>query len=74
MRQDKIDTDYCDKKSQIDKMDKHSQKTTGIEILEEILGLLRITEDYILDRNRTIELVLEKMSTTPTLVVYRETV
>ena len=55
-------------------MDRYSQKTTGIEILEEILGLLRITEDYILDRNRTIELVLEKMSTTPTLVVYRKTV
>ena len=31
---------------QIDNIDRHSQGTTGIETLEEILGLLRITEEY----------------------------
>jgi len=29
---------------------------TNIEILEEILELLRITEEYTLDKNKTIEL------------------
>jgi len=36
---------------------------TGIEILKEILRLLRITKEYTLDKNRTTELAtLEEMS------------
>jgi len=36
---------------------------TGIEILKEILRLLRITKEYTLDKNRTTELpTLEEMS------------
>jgi len=34
-------------------MDRQYQETTRIEILEKILGLLRVTEDYASDRNRT---------------------
>jgi len=37
---------------------------TGIEILKEILRLLRITKEYTLDKNRTTEpAILEEMST-----------
>jgi len=41
-------------------VDRHSQRTTGIEVLEEILGLLRITEDYTSNRNKTTELALKE--------------
>jgi len=44
----------------MDRQDRYSQKTISIEILEEILGLLRITEQYALDGNRTIKLVSSK--------------
>jgi len=48
---------------------------TDIEALEEILELLRITEEYILDRNKIIALALSKeMSTAPVPAVYNETV
>jgi len=50
-------------------MDKQSQETTGIETLKEILELLRITQEYISDRNRTIKPALEEISTTLILVV-----
>ena len=56
-----------------DKIDKHSQETTGIKILEEILVLLGITKDYALNRNRATELALEEMLIAPTLVVHNET-
>ena len=47
----------------------------GIEVLEEILGSLRITEEYILDRNRTTEPTLSKeILTASTLAVYNKTV
>ena len=37
---------------------------TGIEILKEILRLLKITKEYTLDKNRTTEpAILEEMST-----------
>jgi len=43
----------------------------GIEALEEILGSLRITEEYISDRNRITEPTLsEEILTAPTLAVY----
>jgi len=41
-------------------MDRYSQRTTGIEILEEILELLRITKNYTSIRNRTIEPALKE--------------
>jgi len=54
-------------------MDKHRQKATDIEILEEILESLKITEEYVLDRNKTIELVSKEILTAPILVVCNET-
>ena len=54
-------------------MDRYSQETIGIKTLEEILELLRITEEYILNRNRTTELALSKeMLTVPILAIYNE--
>ena len=45
------------------------QSTDGIEALEEILGLLKITEEYTSNRNRTIKPVISEtsreMSTAP---------
>ena len=35
-------------------MDRHSQEATGIKVLKGILGLLKITEYYISDRNLTL--------------------
>ena len=52
-------------------MDRQSQDS--IEVLEKILGSLRITKDYILDRNRTIEIALEDILIIPAPVVYNET-
>ena len=46
-------------------MNRHKQEAISIETLKEILGLLRITEEYVLDKNRTWELVLEDMLTVP---------
>ena len=47
-----------------DKIDRHSQEITDIEVLEEILELLRITEEYASNENRTTELAsLRKIST-----------
>jgi len=37
-------------------MDRQCQGMTDIEVLEKILGSLRITEEYILDENKTTEL------------------
>jgi len=54
-------------------IDRHSWGTIGIKILEEILGLLRITEDYASDGNRTIEPALKEMLIAPTIAVYKET-
>ena len=42
-------------------MDTHRQKATSIKTLKEILGSLKITEEYLLDRNKTMELVSEDM-------------
>ena len=47
------------------------QSQDGIEILEEIL---RITEDYILNKNRTTEIALEDMLIALAPVVYNETI
>ena len=45
-----------------------------IEVLEEILGSLRITKEYISDKNRAIELAsLKEMLMAPTPVVYNKT-
>ena len=41
---------------QTDKIDRHRKEAKSIEALEEILGSLRITEEYTSDRNRTIEI------------------
>ena len=41
-----------------------------IEALEEILESLRITEGYALDRNRAIEISIDKVSIVPTPEVY----
>ena len=47
----------------------------GIEALEEILGSLRITEEYILDENRTTEPISsEEMSTALILAVHNKIV
>ena len=55
-------------------MNRHSQEITDIEVLEVILGLLRITKEYILDRNKTIKLVLlEEMSMASILTIHNET-
>ena len=55
-------------------MNRHSQEITDIEVLEVILGLLRITKEYILDRNKTIKLVLlEEMSMASILAIHNET-
>jgi len=43
-------------------------------VLKDILESLRITEEYTLDRNRTMEITLEKMSTAPAPVVHNKTV
>jgi len=52
-------------------MDRHRQEATGIEVLKEILRLLRITEEYASDGNKTIEITPEEMSI-PTLAVYNK--
>ena len=58
---------------QTNKTDSQSQRTTDIEILEKILGLLRITEEYISDKNRTTELASsEEMSIVSIPAVYNE--
>jgi len=50
-------------------MDRQNQGTTGTKALEKILGSLKITKEYALDGNKTIEPALsEEMSTAP--VVY----
>jgi len=50
-------------------MDRQNQGTTGIKSLKKILGSLKITKEYTLDGNKTIEPALsEEMSTAP--VVY----
>ena len=55
-------------------MDRHSQETTGIKTLEDILGLLRITKEYISNKNRTTKPVLsEEISIPPILIVYNKT-
>ena len=47
---------------------------TGIEVLEEILGSLKITEEYVSDRNRITEPTLsEEMSIAPILAVHDKT-
>ena len=61
-RTDKINIDNIVIETIDIKMDRNSWGTTRIEALEEILGSLRITEDYISDRNRTMRPVLEEMS------------
>ena len=61
-------------KPQTDKIDRHSPETTGIEALKEILGLLRITEDYVSDGNKTIKPASEEMLTVPISAIYNETV
>jgi len=53
-------------------MDKHNQEAISIEVLKEILGLLRITKEYALDRNRTIELTSEEMLTVPIPAVHNK--
>jgi len=54
-------------------MNRHSQEATGIKVLKEILGSLKITEDYVSDGNRTTESALEEMLTTLALVLYNKT-
>ena len=46
-------------------MDRYKQEAIGIEALGEILGLLRITEEYASDRNRTTEILIDKVLTAP---------
>jgi len=46
-------------------MNRHRQEAISIETLEEILESLRITKEYVSDKNRNIELVLEDMLTAP---------
>jgi len=54
-------------------MNKHSQGTTGIEVLEKILRPLKITEKYALDKNRTTEpTTLEKMLIASIPTAYNE--
>ena len=54
-------------------MNKHSQGTTGIEVLEKILRPLKITEKYALDKNRTTEpATLEKMLIASIPTAYNE--
>ena len=56
-------------------MDRQHQGTTDIEVLEEILGLLRITDEYVSDKNITIELtILEDMSIVSVSVVLEQAV
>ena len=38
--------------------------------MEEILESLRITKEYVLDRNRAMEISIDKVSTVPTPEVY----
>jgi len=54
-------------------MNRHSQEATGIKVLKEILGSLKITKDYISDGNRTTESALEEMLTILALVSYNKT-
>jgi len=52
------------------------QSHDSIKTLSEILRLLRITKEYVLEENRTIELVIletEEMSTALVLAVYNRT-
>jgi len=51
---------------------KHCQAHLAKE--ECILGLLRIIEDYALNRNKTTKPAPEEILTAPTLAVYNETV
>jgi len=54
-------------------MDRHRQKATDIEVLKEILESLKITEEYVSDGNKTIELVSKEILTAPILAVHNET-
>jgi len=38
-------------------MNRHRQKATDIGVFEEILGSLKIIEEYVSDGNKTIELI-----------------
>ena len=53
-------------------MDRHSQETTGIETLEEILRLLRIMKNYISNRNRITKLASKEILIIPILAVYNK--
>ena len=54
-------------------MNRHSQETTGIEVLEKILRPLKITKKYALEKNRTTEpATLEKMLIAPIPTAYNE--
>jgi len=48
------------------------QEATDIEAFKEILESLRITEEYTLKENRTIELALEDMSIVLALAVHNK--
>ena len=48
--------------SQTDKMDRHRQEAIDIEVLKEILGLLRITKEYASDRNKTTQILIDEVS------------
>ena len=51
-------------------MDRYRQEAIGIEVLGEILRLLRITGEYTSDKNRTIEILIDKVSTVLAPKVY----
>jgi len=58
----------------VDKTNIHNQEIIGIETLEKILELLRITKENVSYRNKTIKLaLLEKMLTALMLVIYNKT-
>ena len=54
----------------VDTIDRQNQDS--IEALEEILGSLRITEDYASDKNRITKIALEEKLTVPALAVHNE--
>lgn len=59
-------------KLQINKTDR--PEATDIETLEEILESLRITKEYILNRNSITELALENILTMLILAVYNKNI
>ena len=73
-RTDKTNITLLQQKPWTDKINRYSQKTTRIKVLEEILGSLRITEDYASDGNRTIESASKEILTVPTSLVHNKTV